>query len=94
MSKTERDNVIPFDPNLDFGPWFLGFVFWILNLLYHFITPIMSTQPYSFFQSVERSFDKAAKSPLESRDIRADQSLQQCAATTFPFKRDDEALKY
>jgi glutamate dehydrogenase (NAD(P)+) len=54
----------------------------------------MSQQPYSFFQSVERSFDKAAKftkfDPGILEQIKACNSVYQMR---FPIKRDDGTIK-
>lgn len=54
----------------------------------------MSQQPYSFFQSVERSFDKAASftkfDPGILEQIKACNSVYQMR---FPVKRDDESIE-
>jgi hypothetical protein len=44
-----------------------------------------SQQPYSFFQSVEKSFDKAAKfTKFDLGYPGTDQSLQQCLSNEIP----------
>ena len=46
-----------------------------------------SEKPYSFFQSVERSFDKAAKfTDWDPGILRADKSMQQRLPNAFPCK--------
>jgi glutamate dehydrogenase (NAD(P)+) len=54
----------------------------------------MSTQPYSFFQAVEKSFDKAAKftqwNPGILEQIKACNSVLQ---VRFPLKRDDGSIE-
>jgi glutamate dehydrogenase (NAD(P)+) len=54
----------------------------------------MSTQPYSFFQSVEKSFDKAAKftnwNPGILEQIKACNDVLQIR---FPLKRDDGSIE-
>ncbi|MBK7434466.1 MAG: Glu/Leu/Phe/Val dehydrogenase [Chitinophagaceae bacterium] len=53
-----------------------------------------STQPYSFFQSVERSFDKAAK--FTQWDLGILEQIKACNSVyqmRFPVKRDDGSIE-
>src|ERR1700739_4067855 len=54
----------------------------------------MSTQPYSFFKSVERSFDKAAQ--LTNWDPGILEQIKACNSVYemhFPLKRDDGTIE-